>query len=126
MRPVRTFGALLTGGACLAAWLSLAGGFVPAFDVLASFLPLFGAAVLAGLLLAGRRRSWTAGAALIGLLPVAIATVPEMMREIPAARIGSAEIGRTAWLTPARTADARDLRLRAIVGLATEGARAAA
>ena len=86
MKPVPTFGALLTGGACLAAWLSLAGGFVPAFDVLASFLPLFGAAVLAGLLLAGRRRSWTAGAALIGLLPVAIATVPEMMREIPAAR----------------------------------------
>ena len=47
-------------------------------------------------------------------------------REVPAARIGAVQIGRTAWLTPARAADARDLRLRAIVGLATEGARAAA
>ena len=85
MRPVRTFGALLTGGACLAAWLSLAGGFVPAFDVLASFLPLFGAAVLAGLLLAGRRRSWTAGAALIGReiksLPDTVATTNRKLVE---------------------------------------------
>ena len=46
--------------------------------------------------------------------------------EIPAARIGAMQVGRTAWLTPARAADARDLRLRAIVGLAAEGARAAA
>jgi type VI secretion system protein ImpH len=46
--------------------------------------------------------------------------------ETPAARLGAVEVGRTAWMTPARAADARDLRLRAIVGLATEGARAAA
>ena len=46
--------------------------------------------------------------------------------EIPSARLGSVQIGRTAWLTPARAADAGDLRLRAIVGLASEGARAAA
>ena len=46
--------------------------------------------------------------------------------EIPAARISAVQVGRTAWLTPARAADARDLRLRAIVGLAAEGARAAA
>ena len=46
--------------------------------------------------------------------------------EVPAARLGAARLGRTAWLTPARTADARDLRLRAVVGLAAEGARAAA
>ncbi len=47
-------------------------------------------------------------------------------RDVPAARIGAARIGRTAWVAPARAADARDLRLRAIVGLAPEGARAAA
>ena len=46
--------------------------------------------------------------------------------EILAARIGTVRVGRTGWLTPARAADARDLRLRGIVGLASEGARAAA
>lgn len=46
--------------------------------------------------------------------------------EVPAARLGAAEVGRTAWLAPSGAADARDLRLGAIVGLATEGARAAA
>lgn len=45
---------------------------------------------------------------------------------IPDAHIGSARIGRTAWLAPARTADAADLRIRALVGLAPDGARAAA
>jgi type VI secretion system protein ImpH len=46
--------------------------------------------------------------------------------DIPPARIGAAAVGRTAWLAPRRTADAGDLRLRAIVGLTPEGARAAA
>jgi type VI secretion system protein ImpH len=46
--------------------------------------------------------------------------------EIPAARIGAARLGRTAWLNPTRAADAGDLRMRAVVGLAAEGARAAA
>ena len=45
---------------------------------------------------------------------------------VPDARIGSARIGRTAWLAPARSADAADLRIRALVGLAPDGARAAA
>jgi endonuclease/exonuclease/phosphatase (EEP) superfamily protein YafD len=86
VRPIRTLGTLLTGGACLAAWLSLGGGFVPALDALASFLPLFGAAGLLGLLLARRRLGWTVAAALLALLPVAIRMVPEWLREIPAAR----------------------------------------
>jgi type VI secretion system protein ImpH len=46
--------------------------------------------------------------------------------EIPAARLGAAHLGRTAWISPRRTRDAGDLRLRAVVGLAAEGARAAA
>lgn len=86
MRPIRVLGTPLAGGSCIAAWLSLAGGVVPVLDVLASFLPLFGAATLAGLLLARRRSGWTIGAALLGLVPVAIAVVPELTREIPAPR----------------------------------------
>lgn len=46
--------------------------------------------------------------------------------EVPDARLGDARVGQIAWMAPARTADADDLRLRAVVGLATEGARAAA
>ena len=46
-------------------------------------------------------------------------------RRNPAARLGAARLGRIAWL-PRRAADAADLRLRAVVGLAAEGARAAA
>ncbi len=92
MRPIRILGTLLTGGASLAAWLSLAGGLVPAFDVLASFLPLFGAATLLGLLLAWRRPGWTISAALFGLVPVAIAVVPEWTRDIPGAGAGAPEL----------------------------------
>jgi type VI secretion system protein ImpH len=52
---------------------------------------------------------------------------PVLRREdIPAARLGAARLARTAWLAPRRTAHAADLRLRAVVGLAAEGARAAA
>jgi type VI secretion system protein ImpH len=46
--------------------------------------------------------------------------------EIPAARLGAARLGHAAWLAPRREADAADLRLAAVVGLAAEGARAAA
>lgn len=88
MNPVRTLGALLTAGACLAGWLSLAGGLVPAFDILASFLPLFGLAVLLGLLLARWRRSRALAAAVFGLVPVAIGVAPEFTRTIPAAEEG--------------------------------------
>lgn len=89
MKLVRAFGTLLTGGAGLAAWLALAGGLVPALDVLASFLPLFGFAILLGLLLAWRRRRWTIAAAFLGLLPVAIGAAPEAARDIPAAPAGA-------------------------------------
>ena len=92
MKPIRALGTLLTGGGCLAAWLSLAGGFVPAFDALASFMPLFGAIALLGLLLARRQRAWTVAAALLGLVPVAIGVAPEWTREIPAARAGAPQI----------------------------------
>lgn len=88
MTRVRTLGTLLTGGAVLAAWLSLAGALVPVFDVLASFLPLFGIVILLGLLLARRRRGWTIAAALLGLTPVAIGMAPELTRAIPAASDG--------------------------------------
>lgn len=92
MRPVRALGTLLTGGGCLAAWLSLAGGFVPALDALASLLPLFGLAAVLGLLLARRRLGWTVVAALLGLAPVAIGVVPEFTREIPAAPAGAKQV----------------------------------
>lgn len=92
MKLARTFGTLLAGGACLAAWLSLAGGFVPALDAFASFLPLFGAATLAGLLFARRRLGWTVVAALIGLTPVAIRVMPELTRDIPTAEKGATQV----------------------------------
>jgi type VI secretion system protein ImpH len=46
--------------------------------------------------------------------------------EVPAARLGAARLGRTAWIAPRRIADAADLCLRAVAGLAAEGPRAAA
>jgi endonuclease/exonuclease/phosphatase (EEP) superfamily protein YafD len=72
--------------------MSLGGRLVPALDVLASFLPLFGALVLLGLLLARRSLRWTVIAALLGLTPVASGMIPEMAREIPAARQGAPPI----------------------------------
>ncbi len=92
MKLARTFGILLTGGACLAAWLSLAGGLLPMLDVLASFLPIFGVAVLVGLLLARPRPRWAVVAALVGLTPVAIGVMPELTRKIPAGQKGATPI----------------------------------
>ena len=91
MKRTRTLGTVLTGGACFAAWLSLAGGFVPILDALASFMPLFGLAILLGLLLARRRRGWTLIAASLGLTPVAIAMLPEWSREIPGTHANAAQ-----------------------------------
>lgn len=108
MKLVRTFGILLTGGACLAAWLSLAGAFVPALDAFASFLPLFGAATLVGLLFARRRLGWTLIAALFGLTPVAIRVIPELTREIPVAKKGAPQvrlITHNVWTLNADPAD---------------------
>ncbi len=45
---------------------------------------------------------------------------------VPGARLGTARLGRTAWIAPRRDRDADDLRLRAVVGLAADGPRAAA
>ena len=85
MKPVRIFGSLLAGGGIVAAWLSLAGGWVPALDPLASFLPLFGAAALLGLLLTRWRLGSTIAAFVLALVPVAIGVAPEWLRDIPAA-----------------------------------------
>ncbi|MFO1144655.1 MAG: type VI secretion system baseplate subunit TssG [Amaricoccus sp.] len=46
--------------------------------------------------------------------------------EVPAAKLGDATLGRVAWLAPRGDRDADDLCLRAVVGLAAEGPRAAA
>ncbi|MBZ9936344.1 type VI secretion system baseplate subunit TssG [Mesorhizobium sp. BR1-1-16] len=47
--------------------------------------------------------------------------------EVPAARIGHAQLGRTAWLAPAgEREDARDMRLRTVVGWRAETAGAGA
>lgn len=108
MKLARIFGTLLTSGACLAAWLSLAGGLVPALDALASFLPLFGAATVVGLLLAWRRPGWTVVGALIGLTPVAIGAMPELTREIPAAQKGATQVRLLTHNVWTRNADPAD------------------
>lgn len=108
MKLTRTLGALLTGGACLSAWFSLAGGFVPVLDALASFLPLFGVATVLGLLLARWRPGWTIVAAMLGLVPVAIGVMPELTREIPAAQKGATQIRlltHNVWTRNANPAD---------------------
>ncbi len=107
MKLARAFGTLLTGGACLAAWLSLAGAFVPALDAFASFLPLFGVATVFGLLLA-RRLGWTLVVALLGLAPVALRVMPELTREIPVAKKGAPQvrlITHNVWTLNADPAD---------------------
>ena len=92
MKLVRVFGSLLAGGAIVAAWFSLAGGRVPALDPLASFLPLFGAAALLGLLLARWRWGWTVAAASLTLVPLAIGVAPEWLRDIPTASADAPQV----------------------------------
>jgi len=112
VRLVRALGTLLLGGGIVAAWVALAGMAVPALDALASFLPLFGLVTLCGLLLAWRRLGWTIAAALLGLVPVAICVVPELMRAIPVARAGMPQVrvlSHNVWVNnddPAETAQA--------------------
>ncbi|HEY0623758.1 endonuclease/exonuclease/phosphatase family protein [Sphingomonas sp.] len=92
MRLARNLGYLLIGGGCLAAWLALAGAWVPPLDALASFLPVFGMAILLGLPLAWRQGRWMIAAALLGLVPVALRVVPELIRDVPMARSGTAQV----------------------------------
>lgn len=92
MRLVRSLGLLLIGGGCLAAWLALAGAWVLPLDALASFLPLFGIAILLGLPLAWRPGRWTIAAALLGLAPVTLRMAPELTREVPMARPGATQV----------------------------------
>ena len=92
MKLVRVFGSLLAGGAIVAAWFSLAGGRLPALEPLASFLPLFGAAALLGLLLARWRWGWTVAAASLTLVPLAIGVAPEWLRDIPTASADAPQV----------------------------------
>ena len=92
MRLVRALGTLLIGGGGIAAWLSLAGGIDPMLDVIASFLPLFGLAILLGLALRWRPGGWAIAGALVALAPVAIGMVPELLRDQPRARSGMTQV----------------------------------
>jgi endonuclease/exonuclease/phosphatase (EEP) superfamily protein YafD len=92
VKIVCALGSLLAGGGIAAAWLSLAGGWAPALDPLASFLPLFGATALLGLLLARWRAGPATAAFLLALAPVAVRTVPEGLRAIPAATPGAPRV----------------------------------
>ncbi|MFC3786568.1 endonuclease/exonuclease/phosphatase (EEP) superfamily protein YafD [Sphingopyxis italica] len=92
MKLVRVFGSLLAGGGIVVAWLSLAGGWLPALDPLASFLPLFGVAALLGLLLARWRWGWAVAAASLTLVPFAVGVAPEWLRDIPTAPAGAPQV----------------------------------
>ena len=108
MKLVRSLGRLLIGAGCLAVWLALASALVPPLDALASFLPLFGIVILLGLPLAWRPGRWTTAAALLGLAPVALRTVPELTREVPMAHQGAARVRvltHNVWARNTRPAD---------------------
>ena len=78
-------GRTLVVAAALSAWLALLGIWVPTLDVLASFLPVIGAALLVGVILSGRPYRWLFPLAAFAAAPVAFATTHEAMRAIPAA-----------------------------------------
>jgi len=102
-------GRLLIVGAAIAAWLAVLGTWLPDLDVLASFLPLFAVALAIGLLIARRRVRWTLPLAAIGVVPMAMAATPEIVRTIPAAPTGAQELRvltHNVWVdnaTPAAT-----------------------
>jgi endonuclease/exonuclease/phosphatase (EEP) superfamily protein YafD len=85
-------GRLMIAGAAIAAWLAILGAWLPDLDVLASFLPLFAVALAIGLLIARRRVRWTLPLAAIGIVPMAMAATPEIVRTIPAAPTGAREL----------------------------------
>lgn len=112
MRLARALGALLIAGGGIAAWAALAGALVPPLDAIASFLPLFGLAILLGLALGWRLGLWTIAAALVGLAPVALRMAPELLRDVPRARSGMQQVrvlSHNVWIKnrdPADTAQA--------------------
>jgi len=85
-------GRLMIAGAAIAAWLAILGAWLPSLDVLASFLPFFAVALAIGLLIARRRVRWTLPLAAIGIVPMAMAATPEIVRTIPAAPAGAREL----------------------------------
>lgn len=85
-------GRLMIAGAAIAAWLAILGAWLPSLDALASFVPQFAVALAVGLLIARRRVRWTLPLAAIGIVPMAMAATPEMVRTIPAAPTGAREL----------------------------------
>lgn len=85
-------GRLMIAGAAIAAWLAILGIWFPSLDVLASFLPFFAVALAIGLIIARRRVRWTLPLAAIGIVPMAMAATPEIVRTIPAAPRGAREL----------------------------------
>jgi len=112
VRPLRALGTLLVGGGSIAAWLALAGVFVPELDAIASFLPLFGLMILLGLVLRWRPSLWLVLAAFTGLVPVVLRMAPELLRDVPRARSGMQQVrvlSHNVWVKnsdPADTAQA--------------------
>jgi vancomycin resistance protein VanJ len=89
---VPRIGRLMIVGAGVAAWLAMLGLWLPGFDVLSSFLPVFAGLVLVGLLIARRRVRWTLLLAAIGIAPMAMAGKYEMLRPVPTAPAGAREL----------------------------------
>jgi len=89
---IRILGGLLLGAGAVAAWLALAGTLNARLDALASFMPVFGMVTLLGALLCWRSPVLALVGAGVGLLPVAIAMVPELVRNIPAAPASGAQV----------------------------------
>ena len=92
MTILANIGRLMIAGAAIAAWLAILGVWLPSLDVLASFVPLFAVALAVGLLIARRRVRWTLPLAAIGIVPMAMAATPEIVRTIPAAPAGVREV----------------------------------
>ncbi|WP_298090470.1 endonuclease/exonuclease/phosphatase family protein [uncultured Sphingomonas sp.] len=90
MRIIRSIGLLLVAASLLAACAAFAGRWVPALDAYASFMPLIAVPALLGLLLARTRVA--AALAVLALIPVAAAVLPEWTRGIPAARAAQVRI----------------------------------
>ena len=92
MTILPTIGRLMIVSAAIAAWLAILGAWLPELDVLASFLPLFAVILAIGLLVARRRVRWTLPLTAIGIVPMAMAATPEIVRTIPAAPTGAREL----------------------------------